>query len=137
MNAGNAKPSLDEIREDLRSLAENDVVLHGSYLSEAFTRRSDVDVAVLTRETDRDVNRAIWRDLLGTIPDRYDVRVFELLPLDVQHDIAERHEVIFGDPVDISYYLYRIHRLWDDVGPRIEANRFETMRERMRLMGEG
>lgn len=94
-------------------------------------------MAVLTRKRDRDLNRSIWRELLGRAPSRYDVRVFELLPLDVQHDIAERHEVVFGDPVEVSYDLYRIHRLWDDVGPRIEANRFENMRERMQLMGEG
>lgn len=131
------RPDVQGVREDLQALSDHEVLLYGSYLSEHFTPRSDIDVAIVTRKRDRDLNRSIWRDVLGQAPDRYDVRVFELLPLDVQHAIAEEHEVVFGDPVDISYYLYRVHRLWDDVGPRIEANRFESVRERMRLMGEG
>lgn len=131
-------PSLAEIRDELEPLSDHEVLLYGSALDETtFTPRSDVDVAVLTRERDEEVNRATWRSLLGQAPDRYDVRVFELLPLDVQHDIAEHHAVVFGDHVEISYYLYRIHRLWDDVGPRIEANRFESMAERRRLMNRG
>jgi len=63
-------------------------------------------------------------------------RIFELLPLDVQHDIANKHVVLSGDPVKLSYDFYRtVHRVWGEVGPRIEANRFESLAERM-LLGQ-
>lgn len=130
------KPSLQAIKEDLNALRQHEVVLHGSYLHETFTPRSDIDIAVITRSQTKEENRTAWRELLGQAPAKYDIRVFELFPLDIQHEIANKHEVLFGDPIEISYYLYRIHRLWKDVGPRIEANQFESLRERMRLMGE-
>lgn len=131
-------PTLEEVRSDLASLADWEAVAYGSYLDPStFTPRSDIDVAVITHQRDREVNRQTWRQVLGSAPDRYDLRVFELLPLDVQHDIAMEHEVVFGDPVEISFYFYRVHRLWDDVGPRIQANRFGSMEERLRLLGLG
>lgn len=130
-------PDLVSVREALQALSGGEVLVYGSYVSGHRTPRSDIDVAVITRVRDRAENRATWRELLGRVPDVYDVRVFELLPLDVQHDIAEHHEVLFGDPVEISYYLYRrVYRVWDDVGPRIEANQFDSLAERMRLMGQ-
>ncbi len=136
--ARSSPPAMEEIRDQLEALADHEVVLYGSSLdASTFTPRSDIDVAVITRQRDRGVNRRAWRELLGSAPDRYDLRVFELLPLDVQHNIAVDHEVVFGDPVEISYYFYPIHRLWDDVGPRIEANRFGSMEERIRLLGLG
>lgn len=125
------RPPLGTVREDLQPLADHDVVLYGSYLTDRFTPRSDVDAAVVTRQADPEANRRTWRDLVGTVPDRYDVRVFELLPLDIRHDIAEHHEVLFGDPVDLSYYFYRTRRAWKDVRPRIEANRFTSLDEKL------
>lgn len=129
-------PGIGEVRSDLDALSRFDVVLYGSVLTDRFTDRSDVDVAVVTREPDRDRNRSAWRSALGAAPDRYDVRVFELLPLPVQHDIAEHHRVVFGDAVDLSYYFYnRTRRAWKDVEPRIRANRFDSVRERMVRLG--
>jgi hypothetical protein len=93
-------------------------------------------VALVTRNRDRETNKAAWREVLGTVPDVFDGRIFELLPLDVQHDIANKHVVLSGDPVKLSYDFYRtVHRVWGEVGPRIEANRFESLAERM-LLGQ-
>lgn len=115
-----SKPPLDEIRRDLRDLPPGEIVVFGSWCADAWTPRSDVDVAIITRERDRRKNARIWWELLGRAPDRYDLRVFELLPLHVQADIAAHHTVVTGDPGDIGEYFHPIHRRWGDVRHRYE-----------------
>lgn len=126
--------NLEEIHRDLAALADHDVLLHGSALTDRFTPRSDVDVVVLSRQRERKANQALWMDVLGSVPDQYDVRIFELLPLPVQMEIVRSHMVVFGDPVDVSYYLYRFRRRWKDQRHRIEANRFGTIAEKREAM---
>lgn len=121
----NHVPDLATIRGDLANLSDHDVVLHGSYLGTTFTPRSDIDVAVLSHDPDRTGNKELWLRLLGSVPDRYDVRVFELLPLPVQHNIVSNYQVVFGDSSRIGYHFYFTHRRWKDEGPRILANRFK------------
>lgn len=126
-------PSWEQLRRDLAPLTGHDVVVHGSVLGDHFTPRSDIDVAVVTQDADSGRNVALWRRIVGTVPDRYDVRVFELLPLPIQVRIAEHHKVVFGDPIALSYHFYRFRRRWDDEGPRYRANQFASFAEKMRL----
>lgn len=114
-------PSLSGVRRDLERLSGWDVVAYGSWAAGAWTPRSDVDVAVLTRSPARRTNEEIWWALLGTAPDRYDIRVFELLPIHVQAEIARQHVVVFGDPRVIGEYLHPVHRRWADVRHRYES----------------
>lgn len=117
-------PRFDRIRRDLEPLRDREVVLYGSVVTDRFHARSDVDVALVTRTEEPDENRAVWKDVLGTVPERYDVRVFETLPLPIQVDIVRNHRVVFGDAVDLSYYFYGFRRRWADQAPRVRANRF-------------
>lgn len=57
----------------------------------------------------------------GKAPDRYDLRVFELLPIHVQAEVVQRHSVVFGDPREIGEYFYPIRRRWNDVRHRYEV----------------
>ena len=123
-------PSLEEARMNLGELRGREVVMHGSALSDLFTPRSDVDVAVVARDADASRNRALWRGIVGSAPDRYDIRVYELLPLPVRVAIARRHEVVFGDRVELSSYFYRDRRTWKDQEPRYRANQFRDLREK-------
>lgn len=127
-------PSLEEVRRELHGLADREVVLHGSVVTGRSTPRSDVDVAVVTRDADAGRNRALWMRLLGSAPDRYDVRVYELLPLPIQVKVAERHRVVFGDPVELSYYFYRYRRRWKDQARRYRENQFRSFREKLRIL---
>lgn len=106
------------------------MVVYGSTVTGHNTPRSDVDVAVITHETDPERNRKTWFHLLGKAPRPYDVRVYELLPLPIQVAIADHHKVVFGDPVELSATFYRARRLWKDQKPRYEANRFKSLKER-------
>jgi hypothetical protein len=68
--------------------------------------------------------------VVGQAPDRYDIRVFELLPLPIQIDIADRHEVVFGDLANVSYYFYGFRRRWKDQAHRYHQNRFKGYRDK-------
>lgn len=126
--------SLEEIRRDLEPLKDHEVVLYGSWCSGDWTPRSDIDVAVLSRSQDDQKNRKLWFSLLGKAPQRYDVRVFELLPLHVQINVVENYQVVFGDPVDVSEYFYPVRRRWKDVAHRIRGEKPFSTRERLRRL---
>lgn len=114
------RPTLAELRADLAAFAGREVVAFGSWCGPDWSSRSDVDIALVTRSRDRRANERTWWESLGRAPDRYDVRVFELLPIHVRVDIALRHVVVFGDPGEIGEYFHPAFRQWTDVQQRYE-----------------
>lgn len=125
------KKSLDKIRKELAPLKDYWVVIYGSYVRGECNARSDIDVAIITRARDTQRNLRIWWNILGKVPSYYDVRIFELLPLHIKMEIFKEHIVIFGDPRDISEYMYSYYRVWKDMRHRIESNKFRTVDEIM------
>jgi hypothetical protein len=67
-------------------------------------------------------------------PIKFDVRVFELFPIDIKISIIQNYEVIFGDPLEISEYFYHVRKKWDDCKHRILSNQFSSYRERLSLL---
>lgn len=130
----NLKPSFEELRRDLAKLKGFDTVVYGSYCTTDFNKRSDIDVAVITRKTSPDTNRKIWSRLVGQAPDKYDIKLFELLPLEIKISIANKHVVVFGDGLDISEYFYHFRKLWVDVAHRFYENQFSSFREKMKAL---
>jgi len=63
--------------------------------------RSDIDIAVITREENRNRCIEIWGEIMGHTPDVYDIKIFELLPLQIQASVIQRYEIVFGDRLDI------------------------------------
>ncbi len=131
--------SLDQIRRDLRFLSSYEVVLYGSYVTGEYTRESDIDVAVITRERDKNRNFRIQLDIWGKVPSPiYDVRVFELLPIRVKASVISRYVVLFGSEPDISEYFYRWRKVWEDVRRRIEPmaveEKIKAMERRKRIL---
>ena len=124
-----------KIREDLHFLEEKyDAVVYGSYVEGGMRPDSDIDIAVLSHETEKDHNIVLQKELLGKFPLNYDIRVFELLPIYIQISIIENYQVIFGDPLEISEYFYSIRKKWDDCKHRILSNQFSSYRERLSLI---
>jgi len=70
---------------------------------------------------------------LGQFPLKFDVRVFELFPIDIQISIIQNYEVLFGDPLEISEYFYEFRKKWDDCKHRILSNQFSSYHERLSL----
>ena len=123
------RKSLSEIRRDLEPLRDYWVVVYGSYARNQCTPRSDIDVAVITKIRDPNVNIKILWTLFSKIKPGYDVRIFELLPLPIKISVIDNYIVIFGDPLDISEYFYFYRKLWKDVKPRYLANQFNSYKE--------
>ena len=129
-------PSLKKIKEDLKALKQYDVVLFGSIASKQATPRSDIDIAVLSKTSDREKNKDLWYNLLEKVPTSYDFKVFELLPLPIQINIANNNKVIFGDPLEISEYFYYFRKLWKDTEKRYIDNQFSNFREKQKTLQE-
>lgn len=126
--------SLKEIRNDLKDLElmKFDVVVYGSYVKEKSIR--DIDIAVITKIKDKEKNLKIWNDIIGRFPPIYDIRIFELMPLNIKISVIENYKVVFGDHLDISEYFYFERKLWNDQKYRIEENKFKSYKEKIRAM---
>ena len=126
---------LTKLREDLIYLKEkNDVVLFGSHVEGGMRPNSDIDIAVLSLDKDRNKNLKLQEDLLGKFPLKFDIRVFELFPIYIQISIVENYLIVFGDLLDISEYFYKFRKKWDDCKYRILSNQFSSNKERLSLL---
>jgi predicted nucleotidyltransferase len=129
--------NLDEIKTNLSFLKDYEVVVFGSYAGKKADKRSDIDIAVITRENDRNRCMEIWSDILGKAPGVYDIKIFELLPLRIKASVIKKYEVVFGNRSDVSEYFYGFRKLWNDMKHRIEENRFRSMEEKVAALKRG
>ncbi|MGQ4892634.1 MAG: nucleotidyltransferase domain-containing protein [Candidatus Njordarchaeia archaeon] len=123
--------SLDEIRKELSPLRKYWVVLYGSCVYGESTPRSDIDVAIITRIKSIRENLEIFKDVLGSVKPCYDVRIFELLPLNIKISVIEKYVVVFGDPLEISEYFYTYRKIWKDAKRRYMLNKFKSFKEKL------
>ena len=126
---------LTQLRKDLIYLKDkHDVVLFGSHVEGGIRPISDIDIAVLSLDMNRDENLKLREELLGKFPLKFDIHVFELLPIYIQISIVENYLVVFGDLLDISEYFYEFRKKWDDCKYRILSNQFSSNKERLSLI---
>ena len=96
-----------------------------AYAEEEPTKRSDIDVCMVKP------SEGILDDVHGKLGGKYDVKVFENLPLYVKMGVIMHHEVIYGDELDLSEYFYFFRKLWRDMEYRIARNELKDFAERM------
>jgi len=125
---------IEDIKVDLFFANDYEIIIFGSYAGRTADKRSDIDIAIITREHDRQKCIDIWKETFGKAPDVYDIKIFELLPLQIKASAMHKFEVVFGNRLDISEYFYAYRKLWNDVKHRIETNRFSSMREKLILL---
>jgi uncharacterized protein len=125
---------LEKIRIDLASLADHACVIFGSRITGMDHARSDIDVAIISQMPDPEYNINLWNKTLGQVPPIYDVKIFELLPLQMKIRIANNFETIFGDRIELAEYFYHFRKLWKDCKHRIEENKISTMKEKIMLL---
>jgi len=123
--------SIEDIKGDLSFAKDYEIIIFGSYAGKTAEKRSDIDIAIITREHDRQKCIEIWKETFGSTPDIYDIKIFELLPLRIKVSAMRKFDVVFGNRLDISEYFYGYRKLWNDVKHRIETNRFSSMREKL------
>jgi len=125
---------LNQIREDLNLLSKFDVVLFGSTTRGESRPGSDIDIAVITRDSDQDANFLLYKDIISRFPPRYDLKLFELLPLKIQISIADDFRPLFGNAVELSEYFYIFRVRWDDCKRRMFENMFESAIEQIAIL---
>jgi len=126
---------LNDLKEDLERLDNFWVIVYGSYLSNHFIpQRSDIDIAIITQIQEKKENIAIRKKFIGEFAEKYDVKIFELLPLFIKMEIINNYKVLYGNPLDISEYFYHFRSIWKDMAYRIESNRFENLAEKIKLL---
>ncbi len=83
----------------------------------------DVDVCIVAPEG-FDIKEVFKNvDVVGK---RYDVWVFEELPLYMKIEVIEKHEIIFAkDELELYEYFYQFRRLWKDQERRNTLSREE------------
>ncbi|GAF98013.1 unnamed protein product [marine sediment metagenome] len=127
-------PKIEEMKEILKPLKEYlEVILFGSAVEGGMRPESDIDIAVISRKKNKNQNIVLQKSILGRLPLKFDVRIFELYPIDIQISIINNYEVIFGDLLEISEYFYYFRKKWDDCKHRILSNQFTSYHERLLL----
>jgi predicted nucleotidyltransferase len=128
LKSTNKRMTLERVKADFEEFDEGcrGVVLFGSYAEGEQTKRSDIDVCII--KPVEDVMDAIYDKLGG----KYDIKVFEHLPLYIKEEVIRNHEVVVGNELDLSEYFHFFRKLWQDVEHRIMENEFTTSAERKR-----
>ncbi len=125
-----SEKSFEEIKRELLPIKNlgKGVVIYGSVLTEHFIPgRSDIDVAIITMMKEN--NEQIWKDALGRVnPEKYDVRVFELLPLHIKAQIIKNYRTVSGDEGEIGEYFYYWRKLAEHIEMRREPVTIEDLR---------
>lgn len=126
---------IEEIERNLTKLQDKyEVVLFGSYAEGGAKPDSDIDLAIITRNHNNNENMHLQKELLGLFPFEYDLRIFELLPINIKISIITNYRVIFGDPLEISEYFYRYRILWNDCKHRYIDNQYSSHKEQLEII---
>ena len=115
---------INEIKKDFGFLEDrivkgevDSVLLYGSYAKNQQTARSDIDICIVAPKLK---TSSQFSELLGYIwqntdANKYDIRIFEALPLYIKMDIIKKHIVIISINIqDLYYYFYKFRKIWND-----------------------
>ncbi len=93
------------------------ILLYGSYAKKQQHKKSDIDICIVTPglTTPKEFSNLlgkIWRKVDGM---RYDIRLFEELPLYIKASIIKNYKIIFSKNLEeLYYYFYKVRKIWDD-----------------------
>ncbi|MHA1247073.1 MAG: nucleotidyltransferase domain-containing protein [Candidatus Thorarchaeota archaeon] len=120
-----ASSSIDDIREATRLIMGLPrviaVLLFGSMARGDATSRSDIDICVVaprmeTAKEKSELLGMIWRQIDG---EKYDVRLFEELPLYMKMDVITTHVILHCNDVPALFeYFYFYRKIWADEAHR-------------------
>ncbi|NWF96874.1 MAG: nucleotidyltransferase domain-containing protein [Candidatus Thorarchaeota archaeon] len=119
---------IDRVRRELAFLADRDVLVYGSFLTQAYRAESDIDIALIAHTKDVDEIIRLRIETMSQAPEYYDIQVFEALPTLIQGSILANYEVLFGDPPSIGEYLRRYLKEWDNYTHRLELPSMDEIR---------
>ena len=116
---------LEAIKRDTKKIFNLDqvhsILLFGSIVKEAVSDRSDIDICVVAPEAKN--KEKLANKMAGMMPRRYDICLFELLPLYMKMEIINNHIILFTkDKLDLYEYFYSFRKLWKDQKRRQELD---------------
>jgi predicted nucleotidyltransferase len=113
------KKEFEFIKDDVQG-----ILLYGSQARQYADERSDIDICLIKPR-----NNEILGQVFQKVANKYDLKIFEDLPLYIKMEIIENYTIIYGDEPLISYYFYQFRKNWEDMKYRIKNNRFSTIKE--------
>lgn len=115
------------IKEDFDFLSSKAlaVLLYGSLARGEENGRSDIDVCIVAPKV-RDKIRFL-RETMAIIGGKYDIRIFELMPIYLKIGVIENHEIIYGDACELNEYFYFFRKIWRDQAHRQKLTKEEVI----------
>ena len=119
------KKDFEFLKNDKRIQA---VLLFGSKIGASSNKRSDIDVCVVApKQKPSVILKTVFRKL-DTESKRYDICVFEELPLYLKEEVIEDHKIIFSrDKYKLYEYFYFYRKLWKEQEHRNRMSAKEIM----------
>ncbi len=109
------------------------VLLYGSAVRGEETPRSDIDICLVAPSAEKraELLKEVYRNL-DVVSKKYDVRIFEELPLYIQIQIIQNHEVVYAKEIyELYEYFYYFRKLWEDQA----ARQYVTKEELAAMLG--
>lgn len=111
------KKDFSFLEKDLKERKILGVLLYGSYAKNIQHSRSDIDICVVapkykTIKQQSSLLGYLWRNVNAN---KYDIRLFEELPLYIKISIINNYKVLFSsDSRELEYYFYKTRKIWND-----------------------
>ena len=117
------------VKKDFEPLLDDvlGILLYGSLAAGDDSERSDIDISIVAPTIDDKIGFS--RRILSNVRDaRYDVRMFELMPLYLKAEVMEKGEVIYTKNIFKLYeYFYYFRKIWDDQKRRQKLSKNEVL----------
>ncbi len=117
------------VKKDFEPLHDDvlGILLYGSLVAGEDSERSDIDISIVAPAIDDKIGFS--RRILSNVRDaRYDVRVFELMPLYLKAEVVEKGEVIYTKNIFNLYeYFYYFRKIWGDQKHRQKLSKKEVL----------
>jgi len=117
------------VKKDFEPLLDDvlGILLYGSLAAGEDCERSDIDISIVAPVIDDKIGFS--RRILSNVRDaRYDVRVFELMPLYLKAEVVEKGEIIYTKNIFKLYeYFYYFRKIWEDQKHRQKLSKKEVL----------
>ncbi len=141
------RETVDQLKNDFSWVEKDErvlaVLLFGSFVKDEEHLKSDIDLTLVVPGASyfyfdckglsdesvdiKDVLLKVFREV-NTVSKNYDVHIFEELPLNIQYDIIEEHEVVYtADMLGMHEYFYNYRKLWADQRHRNTMSKEELL----------
>ncbi len=120
------KKLFQRLKEDFREFSLDcfGILLYGSYAKGEETKRSDIDICLVMP------SEHVLNKVLSKLGGKYDIKVFEELPLYIRINIIKNHVKIYAKD-ELDLYFYSQTKIWKDMEHRIKENAFKSIEEKL------